>query len=123
MVRRALALLPLLAFLFATTLLAKQTPNPRIEKAVHDAAERAELLATLQRIERGGPFPYAKDGATFSNREHRLPSRPRGYYREYTVITRGAPNRGARRVIRGKDGETWYTRDHYRTFVRLDPLR
>ncbi|HVG25364.1 MAG TPA: ribonuclease domain-containing protein [Thermoanaerobaculia bacterium] len=83
-------------------------------------SERDALLAALALIEQGGPFPHAKDGTVFSNREGALPSRPRGYYREYTVPTPGAKNRGARRVVQGKDGDTWYTNDHYRTFVRID---
>lgn len=82
--------------------------------------ERAELERTLALIERGGPFPYDKDGSIFSNREGLLPRQPRGYYREYTVKTPGAPNRGARRVVRGSNGETYYTRDHYDSFIRLD---
>lgn len=84
------------------------------------AKERAKVEETLRLIERGGPFPYAKDGTVFSNREGRLPSHPRGYYREYTVPTPGASNRGARRIVRGKGGETYYTRDHYETFRRID---
>lgn len=83
-------------------------------------SERAQLNATLSLIQRGGPFPYKQDGAIFSNREKVLPKKPRGYYREYTVPTPGARNRGARRIVRGKAGETWYTRDHYKTFVRID---
>ena len=84
------------------------------------ANERPQLEKTLQLIARGGPFPYAKDGTVFQNREKRLPARPRGYYREYTVPTPGASNRGARRVVQGKDGDTWYTSDHYNSFVRID---
>jgi len=83
-------------------------------------AEREQLLTTLALIGKGGPFPYEKDGSVFSNREGRLPVHPRDYYREYTVITPGAKNRGARRVVQGRGGETWYSRDHYRTFVRID---
>ena len=95
--------------------------KPRIErKATVPDAERAQLDKTLALIERGGPFPHEKDGSVFSNREGRLPPQPRGYYREYTVPTPGAKNRGARRIVRGKAGETWYTRDHYRTFTRID---
>jgi ribonuclease T1 len=82
--------------------------------------EREELEKTLALIRRGGPFPHKQDGSIFSNRERRLPSRPRGYYREYTVRTPGAQNRGARRVVQGREGETWYTRDHYDSFVRID---
>ncbi|MCB1945403.1 MAG: ribonuclease, partial [Thauera sp.] len=42
-----------------------------------------EAIETLALIQRGGPFPYRKDGTTFQNRERLLPARPRGYYREY----------------------------------------
>jgi ribonuclease T1 len=103
----------------------RATPEPRsggIEGLVPQAEERAQVLATIEIIERGGPFPYPKeDGTVFANREHRLPQQKRGYYREYTVPTPGARDRGARRVIRGQGGETWYTRDHYGTFVELTP--
>jgi ribonuclease T1 len=75
---------------------------------------------TLALIEKGGPYPYRKDGSVFSNREGRLPSKPRGYYREFTVPTSGEGDRGARRIIRGGQGETYYTRDHYATFTRID---
>jgi ribonuclease T1 len=92
----------------------------RVEELVPDRAEREQLLATLDLIARGGPFRYKQDNATFGNREGRLPAKPRGYYREYTVPTPGAQTRGARRVVQGKGGETFYTRDHYRTFVRID---
>jgi ribonuclease T1 len=92
----------------------------RIEEVVPDSAERAQLQATLELIERGGPFPHRQDGTIFGNREGRLPAEARDYYREYTVSTPGAANRGARRVIRGQAGETYYTRDHYRTFMRIE---
>lgn len=90
------------------------------DEIVRDAEERAELRKTLELIARGGPFPYRNDGGVFANREGRLPQRERGYYREYTVVTPRAQDRGARRVVRGNGGETYYTRDHYRTFVRID---
>jgi guanyl-specific ribonuclease Sa len=38
----------------------------------------AEALATLAAIERGGPFPYDRDGTVFQNREGRLPAQARG---------------------------------------------
>ena len=78
-----------------------------------------EARDTLAIIKKGGPFPYSKDGTTFSNREHALPRRGRGYYREYTVKTPGARNRGARRIIAGAPGEYYYTDDHYVTFKRI----
>ena len=79
----------------------------------------AEARHTLALIAAGGPFPYARDGAVFGNRESRLPRRERGYYREYTVKTPGAGDRGARRIIAGRGGEYYYTDDHYRSFRRI----
>lgn len=78
-----------------------------------------EARHTLVLIRAGGPFPYAQDGRTFGNRESLLPRRERGYYREYTVATPGARDRGARRLVAGKAGEFYYTADHYRSFQRI----
>jgi len=78
-----------------------------------------EARDTLALIKQGGPFPYKRDGVVFGNRERRLPSQPRGYYREYTVPTPGARDRGARRIIAGTPGEYYYTEDHYNTFLRI----
>ena len=81
-----------------------------------------EAITTLQLIERGGPFPYDRDGTTFQNRERLLPDRPRGYYREYTVETPGSPDRGARRIVTGGQPPEvyYYTDDHYRSFRQLE---
>lgn len=78
----------------------------------------AEARQTIALIQRGGPFPHRQDGSTFGNREQRLPPRGRGYYREYTVDTPGARNRGARRIVTGGDpAQAWYyTDDHYESF-------
>jgi len=78
-----------------------------------------EARQTLERIAAGGPHPYRRDGAVFHNREGRLPARPSGYYREYTVRTPGRADRGARRIVAGQGGERFYTPDHYRTFRRI----
>lgn len=77
-----------------------------------------EAGPVVERILRGGPFPYRQDGAVFGNREGRLPPRPRGHYREYTVPTPGLSHRGARRIVTGGDPPTewYYTADHYETF-------
>jgi ribonuclease T1 len=81
-----------------------------------------EVGATIARVRAGGPFPFARDGVVFSNRERQLPRRSRGYYREYTVKTPGTRDRGARRLVAGRGGEWYYTDDHYRTFRRIiDP--
>jgi ribonuclease T1 len=111
-----------------------------------------EARQTLRRIERGGPFPYRRDGAVFNNYEHRLPKTIAGSglylsYREYTVKTPGARDRGARRIVCASNSEMqvcaagdgsptprgchpvklsplwmcYYTADHYRTFRQIYP--
>ncbi|HKK03296.1 MAG TPA: ribonuclease domain-containing protein [Gammaproteobacteria bacterium] len=85
----------------------------------------AEALHTLALIRRDGPFPHRQDGTVFQNREGRLPARPRGYYREYTVRTPGVGHRGARRIVTGgRPPEVYYyTADHYGSFRRFELLR
>ncbi len=83
-----------------------------------------EAQNTQRLIHTGGPFPNDKDGVVFGNRERQLPSRPRGHYREYTVKTPGARNRGARRIVCGGNKPTapevcYYTADHYASFQRI----
>ena len=85
--------------------------------AVHELPPEAR--ETLALIRSGGPFPYARDGVVFNNREGLLPKRERGYYREYTVKTPGSRDRGARRIVAGRAGELYYTHDHYRSFRRI----
>ena len=83
----------------------------------------AEALATLELIEKSGPFPYRKDGSVFGNREGQLPDAARGYYHEYTVPTPGSPDRGARRIVTGGTPPVaWYYSDnHYRSFRSINP--
>jgi ribonuclease T1 len=89
------------------------------EVALHELPPEAR--ATLSLIRAGGPFPYARDGVVFANREGQLPRHPRGYYREYTVRTPGLRDRGPRRIVAGRDGELYYSDDHYRSFRRIIP--
>lgn len=107
--------------LFALVLLAgglaawdqRGIPEIRVSQLPPEARE------TLALIKRGGPFPYRRDGVVFQNREGRLPQMPRGYYREYTVPTPGSRDRGARRIVAGRDAEYYYTQDHYNSFRRI----
>lgn len=94
----------------ASAFLGKASPSIAAKDLPKEARE------TLTLIKNGGPFPYAKDGTVFGNREGRLPKQKRGYYREYTVRTPGARNRGARRIVCGAASECYYTADHYETF-------
>ena len=80
---------------------------------------------TYARIGRGGPFRFEKDGVVFGNRERLLPVHARGYYREYTVATPGARDRGIRRIVCGGATRTpdvcYYSDDHYSSFRRIAP--
>ncbi|MEU1803098.1 ribonuclease [Streptomyces sp. NPDC019937] len=76
---------------------------------------------TLGLIEKGGPYPFPQDGTVFQNREGILPAQSSGYYHEYTVITPGSDDRGARRIVTGKKtDEDYYTADHYESFDLVD---
>ena len=85
-----------------------------------------EAQTTARLIRTGGPFPHAKDGVVFGNRERILPKQQRGFYREYTVITPGARNRGARRIVCGgavavNPEACYYSDDHYASFRLMVP--
>lgn len=120
----------LVCLLAAFALLSACSSDPPASAgATHSNGELAwlppEALTTLALIERGGPFPYRKDGTTFHNRERLLPQKPRGYYREYTVPTPGERTRGARRIVTGGTPPEiyYYTADHYRSFRRIPESR
>lgn len=88
----------------------------RLQQEVFNAEGR---LSVIRNIDNGGPFPYPRDGTVFNNRENILPSKPLGYYREYTVPTIGLTTRGAQRLVGGQSGEIYYTPDHYGSFVKI----
>jgi ribonuclease T1 len=118
-----------LVLVAACTLLVASAP-PAAARASPDALPTVALADLpreardcLDRILRGGPFPYDRDGVAFGNRERLLPAKPRGYYHEYTVATPGAHSRGARRIVCGgarrAPDACYYTDDHYQTFRRI----
>ena len=96
----------------AKTSSANQADTHSNSNVINVADLPPEGRITLQLIKRGGPFPYSKDGAVFNNYEGLLPKQSNGYYHEYTVITPGSSDRGARRIIAGVKGEYYYTNDH-----------
>lgn len=96
--RFAAALLAGVLLTGAVASTARQSPQIREISATELPREAHE---TLQLIKQGGPFPHARDGSVFGNRERLLPPRERGYYREYTVKTPGVRDRGARRIVAG----------------------
>lgn len=124
----------LVAFLSAFLLLEVASVQARgwlgtdvVESTISVSQLPHEGRETYRRIHSGGPFPYEKDGVYFGNRERLLPREKRGYYREYTVRTRGLRSRGARRIVCGGEIPTrpvacYYTDSHYSEFKRIiDP--
>ncbi len=108
----------------ATTVARATTTRPAKDAAGFTIVTAAQLPKeardTLALIAKGGPYPYDRDGIVFQNREGILPKKASGYYREYTVITPGERDRGARRIVAGSAGERYYTADHYESFVRVE---
>jgi ribonuclease T1 len=78
-----------------------------------------EARTTLKLIDSNGPYPYSRDGVVYNNLEKILPKQAKGYYHEYTVVTPGSKDRGARRIIAGGKGERFYTDDHYASFKEV----
>ena len=105
----------------ATAAFARAAPETLPDVTRADLPKEAREVYAL--IGKGGPFHYDRDGVAFGNRENLLPSKPRGYYHEYTVRTPGVKNRGARRVICGgpktAPDACYYTDDHYQSFRRI----
>lgn len=96
-----------------TSVTASRPPGTGI---INVSALPPEGRTTLRLIKDGGPFLYSRDGVVFNNYEKLLPSKPSGYYHEYTVPTPGETDRGARRIVAGAGGEYYYTQDHYGSF-------
>ena len=95
------------------------SPSPDTLPVVSLGQLPSQAADTVALIDSGGPFPYDQDDSVFGNFEGRLPDEPRGYYREYTVVTPGSEDRGARRIIAGENGELYWTDDHYQSFSRI----
>lgn len=119
--RRALGVLAALTLALAPTVQARQT-TALPEVALAQLPVEAQTVHTL--ILSGGPFPHAKDGTIFGNRERLLPRERRGFYREYTVALPRARDRGPRRIVCGGEVRTqpeacYYTADHYSSFQKI----
>ncbi|MEU7646845.1 ribonuclease domain-containing protein [Streptomyces huasconensis] len=130
---RMLAVTALAAALFAggpVTAAASAAPTAPVASASAYSAAVGDICYsalppqahdTLKLIEAGGPYPYPQDGTVFQNREGELPRQSSGYYHEYTVVTPGSDDRGARRIVTGeKSREDYYTADHYASFDLVD---
>lgn len=111
-------------------------PGRDFTPVIEDAARVRAIMKLIADIYQGSHLPYAQDGATFTNKEGRLPAQPLGFYKEYTLLTGAAPHtvtiggvayqvapdlsaRGSERVIIGGGEKIYYTPDHYAHFIQL----
>jgi ribonuclease T1 len=70
------------------------------------------------------PMPGYVGGSVFSNREKILPQEDSLgnaiQYQEWDVNPKiQGQNRGTERIVTGSDGRSWYTSDHYQTFIEI----
>lgn len=88
-------------------------------KDLKDYADIADSLnSLLDFLDAGGTFPpESHEGEEFRNDQGLLPLREPGYYHRYTIPTEGVDGPGRRRLVRGNDGDTYYTNDHYDSFT------
>lgn len=74
---------------------------------------------TLSRINCGVKLAHRNDGTIFKNMEGLLPKQAKGYYREFVVPTPGVKGAGLQRLIKGLNGEIFYSPNHYKSFIRV----
>ena len=86
----------------------------------------AYVLEVLQYIRRNGAAPDGYvGGREFQNREKKLPAKDdikkRIRYSEWDVHPKEkGKNRGAERLVTGSDHSAWYSKDHYKTFLKIE---
>ncbi|MEV5465933.1 ribonuclease domain-containing protein [Streptomyces griseoincarnatus] len=78
----------------------------------------AEARRTPRLVDEGGPFPHERDGSVFGAFEGLLPRHENGSYRG-TVPTPAPDDRGARRVVTGRNGGTYRTDAPYASFTAV----
>jgi len=92
-------------------------PSPQIPRHV---------LNVLQYVRENGSAPEGfVGGREFLNREKRLPLKnsdgKKIRYSEWDVRPKKqGQNRGPERLVTGSDHSAYYTKDHYKTFLKID---
>jgi guanyl-specific ribonuclease Sa len=102
----------------ARTIIANQTIRDQNGRVVFRGD--VDLGPTLDRIRRDERLRFSHDGIVFQNRERRLPRKSADYYHEFVHPTPELSGPGPQRIVVGREGEIFYTPDHYRTFERLN---
>ena len=108
-----------------------------VYQVISDKKREKAIVDLIKKIINCEPLPFKEDGQTFLNKEGKLPSMPKGYYQEYTLIipkdadqqfyvgetqysaypSYGA--RGAERIVIGGGRTIYYTPTHYDSFVEI----
>ncbi|MBL7806987.1 MAG: hypothetical protein JNN28_04190 [Saprospiraceae bacterium] len=84
------------------------------------------VLEVLQYVRKKGEAPDGYvGGKEFQNREKRLPAKDTGgkkiRYSEWDVHPKKqGQNRGPERLVTGSDHSAYYTKDHYKSFLKID---
>lgn len=95
-------------------------------KSGKNAKTPAYVLEVLEHIRRNGQAPDGYvGGREFQNREKRLPlkapDKQKIRYSEWDVHPKvKGKNRGPERLITGSDHSAYYTKDHYKTFMKIE---
>lgn len=102
-------------------------PTQREQTGSSSAAKApAHALKVLRYVRENGRAPdNFVGGREFLNREKRLPLKtPDGKkirYSEWDVHPKiKGQNRGPERLVTGSDHSAYYTKDHYKTFLKID---
>lgn len=95
--------------------------DPALRSQVDDVVRHFDDFgAPPPGVAQGGLKGYPK--GTYGNKNGALPNQPTGYYTETDIWTSGnGIKRGAERLILGRNGEVFYTSNHYElgSFVRI----
>ncbi len=138
--KRLIARLILLAVLFGIVWLVRnrQQATPQIPAPSTPGKTSAQqdtrpqngvpkyALDVLEYVRRNGQAPESYvGGREFQNREKKLPAKSsdnkRIQYSEWDVQPKvQGKNRGAERLITGSDHSAWYTKDHYKSFEKIE---
>ncbi len=100
--------------------------SKEVEANNRNRAVPSYVLEVLQYVKAKDEAPAGYvGGRNFQNREKQLPLKtPEGKnirYREWDVYPKEqGRNRGAERLVTGSDQSAWYTKDHYRSFLRVE---
>lgn len=115
-------------------------PGRDLAPKVEDPVRVKAILKLVSDVYNNVHLPYSQDGATFKNKEGKLPKQPVGFYKEYTLLTGSAPHtvviggttyqvapdlsaRGSERCIIGGGEKLYYTPDHYAHFIELTVVK